>query len=60
MIGNGPPPPPPPLSRLIREDGGGGFCSTCGSSIAGTWFWQSKDKKCIQPLCSNYYKKDEK
>lgn len=62
MINSRPPPLPPkgPPSRLIREDGGGGVCPECGSSIAGNWFWQSKSKKCIQPLCSNYYKEDKK
>lgn len=45
--------PTPPPSRLINEwctD----FCPICGSSMKRRWF---KIIGCIQPACTNYFKK---
>lgn len=48
--------PVPPLDRLLR-DGSNGICISCGSSLHNKFiFW---DDGCIQPKCSNYYKKEE-
>ena len=47
-------PPLPSLGRILRE-GGVHICDKCHSSIKTNWY--GKKLGCIQPKCSNYYKK---
>jgi hypothetical protein len=48
--------PQPPPNRLILESDGlpSHLCPRCGSSLKRKYMF-FRTKKCIQPLCSNYF-----
>lgn len=49
-------PPPVLVGRLIRE-GTIGDCPKCHSTTIKRFIWFGQSIGCIQPKCSNYYKK---
>jgi len=51
--------PKEPILRIIRE-GSVGLCKKCGSSLEYKWdfIFQFGELGCIQPLCENYYLRD--
>lgn len=53
-----PGPPPPPIGRLIKE-GTIGDCPKCKSTTVKRFFWFGRSIGCIQPKCTNYYKRFE-
>ena len=49
-----------PCLSVIRDTDACKLCPKCGSSLRLHWrFWQ-KNKGCIQPLCENYWEKNDK